>query len=194
MGVQGGPQLALIPTVAQYAHQASTLSKQVWLHAYDALQVEEVRLEVTMLITTRLGTASYVSLEDILTTVLARQGRRAAPSVPMVDIPLAQLVHARIALQVEEVRLEVAMLITTRLWTAPYVSLEDILTTVLARQGRRAAPSVPMVDIPLAQLVHARIALQVEEVRLEVAMLITTRLGTASYVSLENILTTAITR
>ena len=115
MGVQGGPQLALIPTVAQYAHQASTLSKQVWLHAYDALQVEEVRLEVTMLITTRLGTASYVSLEDILTTVLARQGRRAAPSVPMVDIPLAHLVHARIALQVEEVRLEVAMLITTRL-------------------------------------------------------------------------------
>ena len=112
----------------------------------------------------------------------------------MVDIPLAQLVHARIALQVEEVRLEVAMLITTRLGTAPYVSLEDILTTVLARQGRRAAPSVPMVDIPLAQLVHARIALQVEEVRLEVAMLSTTRLGTASYVSLENILKTAITR
>ena len=132
MGVQGGPQLALIPTVAQYAHQASTLSKQVWLHAYDALQVEEVRLEVTMLITTRLGTASYVSLEDILTTVIAQQGRRAAPSAPMVDIPLAQLVHARIALPVEEVRLEVAMLITTRLWTAPYVSLEDILTSVLA--------------------------------------------------------------
>ena len=159
-----------------------------------ALPVEEVRLEVTMLSTTRLGTAPYVSLEDILTTVLARQGRRAAPSVPMVDIPLAQLVHARIALQVEEVRLEVAMLITTRLGTAPYVSLEDILTTVLARQGRRAAPSVPMVDIPLAQLVHARIALQVEEVRLEVAMLSTTRLWTASYVSLENILKTAITR
>ena len=133
MGVQGGPQLALIPTVAQYAHQASTLSKQVWLHAYDALQVEEVRLEVTMLITTRLGTASYVSLEDILTTVIAQQGRRAAPSAPMVDIPLAQLVHARIALQVEEVHLEVAMLITTRLWTAPYVSLENILKMVITR-------------------------------------------------------------
>ena len=72
MGVQGGPQLALIPTVAQYAHQASTLSKQVWLHAYHALQVEEVRLEVTVVITTRLRTASYVSLEDILTKVLAR--------------------------------------------------------------------------------------------------------------------------
>jgi hypothetical protein len=50
----------------------------------------------------------------------------------MVDIPLAQLVHARIALPVEEVRLEVAMLITTRLRTASYVSLEDILTSVLA--------------------------------------------------------------
>ena len=133
MGVQGGPQLALIPTVAQYAHQASTLSKQVWLHAYDALQVEEVRLEVTMLITTRLGTASYVSLEDILTTVLARQGRRAAPSVPMVNIPLAQLVYAYHALQVEEERLEVTMLITTRLWTAPYVSLENILKMVITR-------------------------------------------------------------
>ena len=133
MGVQGGPQLALIPTVAQYAHQASTLSKQVWLHAYDALQVEEVRLEVTMLITTRLGTASYVSLEDILTTVIAQQGRRAAPSAPMVDIPLAQLVHARIALQVEEVHLEVAMLSTTRLGTAPYVSLENILKMVITR-------------------------------------------------------------
>ena len=66
MGVQGGPQLALIPTVAQYAQQASTLSKQVWLHAYDALQVEEVRLEVTMLITTRLWTAPFVPLEDIV--------------------------------------------------------------------------------------------------------------------------------
>ena len=92
-----------------------------------------MRLEVTMLIRTRLGTASYVSLEDILTTMLARQGRRAPPSVPMVNIPLAQLVHARIALQVEEVRLEVAMLITTRLWTAPYVSLEDILKMVITR-------------------------------------------------------------
>ena len=51
----------------------------------------------------------------------------------MVDIPLAQLVHARIALQVEEVRLEVTMLITTRLTTASYVSLEDILTTVITR-------------------------------------------------------------
>ena len=101
---------------------------------------------------------------------------------------------ARLALPVEEVRLEVAVLITTRLGTAPYVSLEDILTTVLARQGRRAAPSVPMVDIPLAQLVHARIALQVEEVHLEVAMLSTTRLGTAPYVSLENILKMVITR
>ena len=111
----------------------------------------------------------------------------------MVNIPLAQLVYAYHALQVEEVRLEVTMLITTRLGTASYVSLEDILTTVLARQGRRAAPSVPMVDIPLAHLVHARIALQVEEVHLEVAMLSTTRLGTASYVSLEDILTTVIT-
>ena len=125
--------MALIPTVAQYAQEASTLSKQVWLHAYHALQVEEVRLEATMLITTRLTTASYVSLEDILTTALARQGRRAAPSVPMVDIPLAQQVHARIALQVEEVRLEVTMLITTRLGTAPYVSLENILKTVITR-------------------------------------------------------------
>ena len=71
MGVQGGPQLALIPTVAQYAQQASTIRKQVQLHAYHALQVEEVRLEVTKLITTRLTTASYVSLEDILTMVLA---------------------------------------------------------------------------------------------------------------------------
>ena len=62
--------MALIPTVAQYAQQASTLSKQVWLHARIALQVEEVRLEVTMLITTRLGIASYVSLEDILTKVI----------------------------------------------------------------------------------------------------------------------------
>mgnify|MGYP001430369320 CR=1 FL=1 len=44
----------------------------------------------------------------------------------MVDIPLAQLVHARIALQVEEVHLEVAMVSTTRLTTAPYVSLENI--------------------------------------------------------------------
>ena len=51
--------------------------------------------------------------------------------MPMVDIPLAQLVHARIALQVEEVRLEVTMLITTRLRTAPYVSQENILTKVL---------------------------------------------------------------
>ena len=51
----------------------------------------------------------------------------------MVDIPLAQLVHARIALQVEEVRLEVTMLITTRLWTAPYVSLENILKMVITR-------------------------------------------------------------
>ena len=50
----------------------------------------------------------------------------------MVNIPLAQQVHARIALQVEEVRLEMAMLSTTRLWTASYVSLEDILTMVLA--------------------------------------------------------------
>ena len=52
--------------------------------------------------------------------------------MPMVDIPLVQLVYARIALQVEEVRLEVAMLITTRLWTASYVSLEDILTKVIS--------------------------------------------------------------
>ena len=72
MGVQGGPQLALIPTVAQYAHQASTPSRQVWLHAYHALQVEEVRLEVAVLITTRLTTAPYVSLENILKTVITR--------------------------------------------------------------------------------------------------------------------------
>ena len=45
----------------------------------------------------------------------------------MVDIPLAQQVHARLALQVEEVRLEVTMLITMRLWTAPFVPLEDIV-------------------------------------------------------------------
>ena len=51
----------------------------------------------------------------------------------MVDIPLAQLVHARIALQVEEVHLEVAMVSTTRLTTAPYVSLENILKTVITR-------------------------------------------------------------
>ena len=70
MRVQGGPQMALIPTVAQYAQEASTLSKQVWLHARIALQVEEVRLEVTMLITTRLRTAPYVSQENILTKVL----------------------------------------------------------------------------------------------------------------------------
>ena len=70
MSVQRGPQLALIPTVAQYAQKASTLSKQVWLHARIALQVEEVRLEVTMLITTRLRTAPYVSQENILTKVL----------------------------------------------------------------------------------------------------------------------------
>ena len=72
MGVQRGPQMALIPTVAQYAQQASTLSKQVWLHAYHALQVEEVRLELTVVITTRLGTAPYVSLENILKTVIMR--------------------------------------------------------------------------------------------------------------------------
>ena len=59
MGVQGGPQLALIPTVAQYAHQASTLSKQVWLHAYHALQVEEVRLEVTVVITMAIKKRDY---------------------------------------------------------------------------------------------------------------------------------------
>ena len=50
----------------------------------------------------------------------------------MVNIPLAQLVHARLAQQAEEVRLEVTMFITTRLMTAPYVSPEDILTSVLA--------------------------------------------------------------
>ena len=76
--------------------------------------------------------APHAHQEDILTSVLACQDRRAAPSVSMVDIPLAQLVHARIALPVEEVRLEVAMLITTRLWTASYVSLEDILTKVIS--------------------------------------------------------------
>ena len=70
MRVQGGPQLALIPTVAQYAQKASTLSKQVWLHARVALQVEEVRLEVAMLTTTRLRTAPYVSLENILKMVI----------------------------------------------------------------------------------------------------------------------------
>ena len=63
--------MALIPTVAQYAQEASTLSKQVWLHARIALQVEEVRLEVTMLITMRLWTAPNVSLEGILTSVTA---------------------------------------------------------------------------------------------------------------------------
>ena len=62
--------MALIPTVAQYAQKASTLSKQVWLHARIALQVEEVRLEVTMLITTRLRTAPYVSQENILKMVI----------------------------------------------------------------------------------------------------------------------------
>ena len=40
---------------------------------------------------------------------------------------------ARLALQVEEVRLEVAVLITTRLGTAPYVSLENILKMVITR-------------------------------------------------------------
>ena len=73
---------------------------------------------------------------------------------------------ALLALQVEEVRLVLLRLITTGLLTAPYVSLEDILTSVLACQDRRAAPSVSMVNIPLAQLVRARLALQAEEVRL----------------------------
>ena len=76
--------------------------------------------------------APFAQLEDILTSVMACQDRRAAPSVTMVNIPLAQLVRARLALQAEEVRLEVTMFITTRLMTAPYVSLEDILTSVLA--------------------------------------------------------------
>ena len=71
MRVQGGPQLALIPTVAQYAQEASTLSKQVWLHAYHALQVEEVRLETTVMTTDILASAPYVSLEDIRTSVMA---------------------------------------------------------------------------------------------------------------------------
>ena len=55
----------------------------------------------------------------------------------MVDIPLAQLVHARLAQQAEEVRLEVTMVITTPLRTAPYVSLEHILTSVMVIQGQR---------------------------------------------------------
>ena len=71
MGVQREPQMALIPTVAQYAQEASTLSKQVWLHARIALQVEEVRLETTVMTTDILASAPYVSLEDIRTSVLA---------------------------------------------------------------------------------------------------------------------------
>ena len=47
--------------------------------------------------------------------------------MPMVNIPLAQLVHARLVLQAEEARLEVTMIITMRLWTAPFVPLEDIV-------------------------------------------------------------------
>ena len=84
----------------------------------------------------------------------------------MVNIPLAQLVHARIALQVEEVRLEVTMLITTRLRTAPYVSLENILKMVITRLDQRLVSYVHSDDFrrrlysanapfaPLEDIVH----------------------------------------
>ena len=77
-------------------------------HASLALLAEEVRLEVTMVITTPLRTAPYVSLEHILTSAMVIQGQRLVNYVQSGGF--RRRLHSA---------------------NAPYVSLEDILTSVM---------------------------------------------------------------